>query len=395
MKRIILFCMLSGVAGAMASNFLDSRDYQWEGSSALAQSEVTFPDHSDSAIPQASRPARRVAADTSQSLTTEEEINIAVYEKANPSVVNINTSTVRMDPFFMLARESEGAGSGAILDRKGHILTNYHVVDGAAKIEVTLASNQSFLARIVGNDEANDIAVLKIDAPEEDLVPIELGDSNDLRVGQKVYVLGNPFGWDGTLTTGIISSLNRNLPGRTEGRPMKSLIQTDAAMNPGNSGGPLLDTNARMVGMCMAIATRTGQNAGVGFAIPVDRIKAFVPELIAHGKVVLADVGISHVMETENGLVIVNVVPDGPADQAGLRGFRRVVRRQQRGSVLYETETIDRSQADRILAVNGEPMKSGAQFRDKIWEFKPGDEVTITISRDGSTQDVRVILGSE
>jgi S1-C subfamily serine protease len=165
-------------------------------------------------------------------------------------------------------------------------------------------------------------------------------------------------------------------------------------MNPGNSGGPLLDSGSRMIGMCVAIATKTGQNSGVGFAIPIDRIKRMVPELIEHGRIVRSDIGITHVMETETGLVIARLTPDGPADRAGLEGFRRVVQRRRQGPVIYETETIDRSHADRILEVDGQPMRSGVQFRDKIWEYRPGDVIQITILRNGRQMEVPVTLGS-
>ena len=189
-------------------------------------------------------------------MTPEEQTNVYVYEHANPSVVNINTRSVQIDHFFRMQRESEGSGSGAIIDQAGHIITNFHVVDGANQIEVTLASNQSYPATLIGEDKEHDIAILKIEAPQSELSPIVMGTSGMLRVGQRVYVLGNPFGWDGTLTTGIISSLNGDLPSRVPGRTMKSLIQTDAAMNPGNSGGPLLNTNGEMIGMCVAIASK-------------------------------------------------------------------------------------------------------------------------------------------
>lgn len=327
-------------------------------------------------------------------LTPEEQTSVRVYETANPSVVNINTRSVQVDPFFMLQREAEGLGSGTILDKSGRIITNYHVVEDASTIEVTLSSGETYEASLVGSDKEQDIAVLQIDAPQEELIPIAIGRSDNLRVGQHVYVLGNPFSWDGTLTTGIVSSLNRNLPSRVANRYMESLIQTDAAMNPGNSGGPLLDTGGRMIGMCVAIATKTGQNAGVGFAIPIDRIKRIVPELIEHGRIVRSDIGITHVMETETGLVIARLTPDGPADRAGLKGFRRVVQRRRQGPVIYETETVDRSQADRILAVNGEPMRSGVQFRDKIWEYRPGEVIQVTVLREGRQIDVPVTLGS-
>jgi S1-C subfamily serine protease len=328
-------------------------------------------------------------------LTPEEQTNVEIYDRSNPSVVNIDTRSVQIDRFFGLQHESEGTGSGAILDRDGHVITNFHVIDGADQIEITLAPNKSYPAVFVGGDKEQDIAVLKMDAPPEELTPITLGSSDHLRVGQRVYVLGNPFGWDDTLTTGIISSLNRDLPSRVPGRLMQSLIQTDAPMNPGNSGGPLLNTSGQMVGMCVAIATRTGQNAGIGFAIPIDRIKSIVPELIANGRLVRADIGITHVMETDNGLVIARLDPNGPAARAGLQGFRRVVQRRQQGPLVYETEQIDRSSADRILAVDGEAMKTGVRFRDKIWEHKPGDTVTLTILRDGQQQDVEVSLGSD
>ena len=328
-------------------------------------------------------------------LTEEERRNIAVYEAVNRSVVNIDTTTVQRDSFFMLEHESEGAGSGAVLDKEGHVITNYHVVDGAQKIDVTLASNRVCSAELVGGDKEHDIAVLKIDAPAEELFPVALGSSGNLRVGQRVFAVGNPFGWDGTMTTGIISSLNRNLPSRIPGRQMESLIQTDAAMNPGNSGGPLLNTAGQMIGMCVAIATRTGQSAGVGFAIPIDRIRWILPQLIEVGHVVRADIGISDVMETSAGLVIGRMAPNGPAAQAGLQGFRIVARKRQVGGFTFNETGIDRSQADRILAVDGEPMKTAVQFRDKIWAHHPGDSVTLSIVRAGQRQDVAVTLAGD
>lgn len=327
-------------------------------------------------------------------MTPEERINVSVYERSNPSVVNISTRLVEIDNFWRMRREAEGSGSGAILDKQGHIITNYHVVEDADRIDVTLASNETFSATLIGKDKEQDIAVLQINAPPEQLIPVAMGRSDNLRVGQRVYVLGTPFGWGGTLTTGIISSLNRDLPSREPGRMMQSLIQTDAAMNPGNSGGPLLDSNSQMIGMCVAIATKTGQNSGVGFAIPIDRIKRMVPELIQNGRIVRADIGITHVMETETGLVVARLTQGGPAEVAGLQGFRRVVQRRRQGPIVYETESIDRSNADRILAVDGEAMRSGVQFRDKIWQYKPGDTVKLTILRGGERKEVSVTLGA-
>lgn len=381
MKRISWVAVTSLAVGLAGGAWLADQSSGWHPISHAAAQTASLASNSP-----------RAASVPPPELSTEEQRNVHVYETANRSVVNIDTTTVEVDMFWRMQRQAEGSGSGAVLDREGHIVTNYHVIDGAQKIEVTLASNmQSYPAELVGGDKEFDIAILKIDAPAADLVPIRLGSSDHLRVGQKVYAVGNPFGWDGTMTTGIVSSLNRNLPSRVPGRQMQSLIQTDAAMNPGNSGGPLLNSNAEMIGMCVAIASRTGQNSGVGFAIPINRIRSILPDLVQKGHVVRADIGISEVMETNAGLVIGRLTPDGPAEKAGLRGFEVVVRRQGP----YAQTSIDRSKADRIIAIDGDPMATGVQFRDKIWDHRPGDTVTLTVIRDGQQVDVPVALGGD
>ena len=200
----------------------------------------------------------------------------------------------------------------------------------------------------------------------------------------------HPFGVGQTVTGGIISALARTQVGVSD---FQFFIQTDAAVNPGNSGGALITMGGSLIGVNTAIFSRSGGSNGIGFAIPIDRIKRIVPELIEHGRVIKADIGITHVMETDSGLVIARLTPGGSAARAGLRGFRKVIQRRQRGGVIYETETIDRRHADRILAVDGEPMRSGMLFRDKIWEHRPGDQVTLTIVRDGRQIDVVVTLG--
>ena len=243
-----------------------------------------------------------------RSFTAEEQINIAVYEAGNRSVVNINTKATVAAGFFQLEVPSEGAGSGIVLDGQGHILTNFHVVEGAREIQVMLHDGSSHEARVVGVDPPTDVAVIRVDAPPESLQPAVFGTSHDLRVGQRVFAIGNPFGLERTLTTGIISSLNRSLPTKT-GRTIKSIIQTDAAINPGNSGGPLLDSRGRLVGMTTAIASRTGQSSGVGFAIPVGTLKRLVPQLIARGRVIRPDAGIARVFQSEAGLMVAAVVP--------------------------------------------------------------------------------------
>jgi S1-C subfamily serine protease len=319
--------------------------------------------------------------------TPDERVNIVVYESVNRSVVNISTKGVREGDFFFAEVPTEGAGSGSVLDKAGHVLTNFHVIEDARQIEVTLFDGSTHAAKLVGHDMPNDVAVLSIQAPADVLFPVTLGDSSRLKVGQRVFAIGNPFGLERTLTTGIISSLNRRIPGR-EGRVLKSLIQTDAAINPGNSGGPLLDSHGRLIGMNTAIASRTGQNTGVGFAIPVSSISRIVPQLIEKGRVVRPDVGIAKVYETERGLLIAEVVPDGPAEKAGLQG-PRVYHRQRGPFVEYR---VDRSVADTIVAVDGVKVSTADEFLTEIENKRPGDEVTLTVLRKRREEAVRVRL---
>ncbi|MEM8865134.1 MAG: trypsin-like peptidase domain-containing protein [Planctomycetota bacterium] len=327
-------------------------------------------------------------------LTPEEQANIRVYEVVSRGVANITTSTVKYDRMMGLPIGGQGAGSGSVLDKQGHILTNYHVIEDAQKIDVTLASGASYPAELVGADAEYDMAVIKINAPPEELFPVRLGRSNNLRVGQKAYAVGNPFGLEGTLTIGIVSSLNRSLPSRVSDRVINGMIQTDAAMNPGNSGGPLLNSNAEMIGMNVAIKSRSGQNSGVGFAIPVDRVRKFLPELIEHGKVLRAYHGIVTLDETPNGLRLRKLSRGGPAEQAGLRGVRVVETKRRRGPILYIETRLDVEYADTIVAINGVNVTTHTEFLEIMDRFKPGDEITLTVLRDGQQQRATLVLGS-
>jgi len=325
-------------------------------------------------------------------LTPEERVNIAVYEQANRSVVNITTRGYRGDRFLFLEIPSEGEGSGSVIDRQGHIVTNSHVIEGAQEIQVTLFNSKSYEARLVGFDPGTDIAVIRIDAPPEELFPVRFGDSSRLRVGQKVYALGNPFGLERTLSTGIISSLDRWLPSRRGSGKIKQIIQIDAAINPGNSGGPLLDSRARMIGMNTAIASKTGTSAGVGFAIPVNTIARVVPQLIRTGRVIRPEIGIARVYETDRGLLIATLTPNGPAERAGLQGPRIIRRQKRQGPFVYEYQQIDRNSADLIVAVDGKPIKTADDFIDIIESKQPGDTVTLTVIRGGRQLQVPVRL---
>jgi S1-C subfamily serine protease len=324
-----------------------------------------------------------------QASSPDEGINVAVYESTNRSVVNITTKATRNNGLFMLEVPSEGTGSGSVLDRSGHILTNYHVIDGAREVTVTLFDGNSYEATLVGADPVGDIAVIKIDAPADSLFPVAFGDSNRLQVGMRVFAIGNPFGLERTMTTGIISSLNRSLQVHSD-RTIRSIIQIDAAINPGNSGGPLLDARGRLIGVNIAIASRTGQSSGVGFAIPVNLVKRVVPELIQHGRVIRPDIGI-RVYETDRGLLITRLTPGGPGENAGLRGPR--ITRSRRGPFIIER--IDRSAADLIVAVDGEEVKTNDEFLGAVESNRPGDTVELTIIREGRTLNVPVILGGD
>jgi S1-C subfamily serine protease len=380
MKKVILCCIVSAIfGGAIAAWLIDNNTNLI--SSAVSEE---FRGRTVPVLP--------VAA--AAGLTPEELTNMRVYDGANRGVVNVVTKTVSYDRFFMLPTPAEGAGSGSVLDKAGHILTNYHVIEDAKEIWVTLpGGKEPFKGELVGQDPDNDIAVLKINAPQEELFPVPIGTSDNLHVGQRVYTLGNPFGLEGTLTTGVISNLNRTLPSRT-GRDMKSIIQTDAAMNPGNSGGPLLDTSGRLIGMNVAIATKSGQNAGLGFAIPVNRIRQVVPQLIENGKVVRADIGIVAVKEIDKGLQIVEVNKGGPADRAGLQGWKTVRRRVTRGPISYDVERHDPSNADIITAINGQSVDNAASFVDKMEEHQPGEQVVLTVIRQGRQIQLPVTLGA-
>lgn len=324
--------------------------------------------------------------------TAEERVYIEVYERVNRSVVNITTKAVKTELFFA-ETPIEGAGSGSVIDQQGHVLTNYHVVEGAQTIRVTLYNGETYDAKLVGQDPMNDIAVLRVAAPVEEFFPVRFGDSSRLRVGQRVIAIGNPFGLERTMTLGIVSSLNRSLPTRA-GRSLKSIIQIDAALNRGNSGGPLLDSRGRLIGMNTAIASSTGENTGVGFAIPVNTLARVVPQLIQNGRVIRPDIGITRVLETERGLVVVTLTPGGPAERAGVQGFRVVKTQKRRGPFVYEEQRLDRSQADLIISIDGKKVRSADDLLSVVETKRPGESVELGIVRQGQEGLVAIVLGA-
>ena len=319
-------------------------------------------------------------------LAPDEAVSAFVYESNNRSVTNIATRFGAARGLFG-DNPTADSGSGFILDREGHILTNNHVIESAQRILVTLYDGQEYEGKLVGADPINDMAVVKIEAAPEALVPVRFADSSNLKVGMKVFAIGNPFGLERTMTTGIISSLDRTLP-VTQARSIKSVIQIDAAINPGNSGGPLLNSHGEVIGINTAIASKTGQNSGIGFAIPANLLARVVPELIEHGRFIRPEFGIDEVARTEEGLRIETLAVDGPAAKAGLRGPE--IRRTRRGFVTFETRDITR--ADVIVGVNGKKTLKPDEFLSEVESHRPGDRISIEVLRDGAVISVQLVL---
>jgi S1-C subfamily serine protease len=325
-----------------------------------------------------------------------EQLVVNVYDRVSPAVVHI-TSRAYVYSFFFEVVPQEGMGSGFVYDQQGHIVTNYHVVEGAEELDVTLADGTMVPARVVGADPYNDLAVIKVDVPPEKLHPVELGSSADLRVGQRTIAIGNPFGLDRTLTTGVISSLGRVIE-REDNRPLAEAIQTDAAINPGNSGGPLLNSVGQVIGVNTAIRSPSGGSVGIGFAVPVDTVKRVVPELVANGRYVHPWIGfegqayrITPVLAealdlpVQKGLLIARLFQNSPADRAGLRGADRRLRLGR--SVIL-------AGGDIVTAIDGVPLESFDQLTIYLETKKrPDDQVVLTVWRDGEEMTVPLTLG--
>lgn len=389
MRKALLLCVLSASLGGLAA--VTWRNPLPTETLSAAQEPAPWPAAVAAQPPAGAAPAAQDANAAFNALTPDERVNVTVYQHVNRSVVNINTKGITGD-LLMFEIVSQGEGSGSVIDRAGHMLTNFHVIEGAREIRVTLYDGQTYDGKLVGGDPATDVAVLKIDAPPESLFPVAFGTSTNLLVGQRVFAIGNPFGLERTLTTGIISSLDRSLPGRRGRRSLKSIIQIDAAINPGSSGGPLLDSHGRMIGMNTAIASKTGKSTGIGFAIPVNTIARVAPQLIENGRVRRADSGIARLPQTERGLLIAALVPGGAAERAGLKGPRIVTEERRHGPLVYKRRTIDRAAADTIIAVDGRPIKTTDDFLDIIEAKQPGEVVTVTVIRAGQQQQIPLRL---
>jgi len=329
-------------------------------------------------------------ASNGDGLDAEEQNNISVYHKNIQSVVNITSRAVTFDFFYGLVPQ-EGQGSGFIIDKDGHILTNYHVIADARQVEVTLHNRKKYRATVVGTDRSHDLAIIQIKAP--DLAPMTLGDSRNLQVGQKVYAIGNPFGLAGTLTRGIVSSI-RSVQ-EPDGMTIDEAIQTDAAINPGNSGGPLLNWHGEVIGINTMIASSVGQSAGIGFAIPINTAKAVLNDLVTLGRVRRPALGVRTIpitpelademgLAADSGLLIVQVVPGEAADRAGLRGG------SERG---YLGNMPIMLGGDLIVAVDGENLQDQQDLAHLMNSHRAGDTVRVTIYRGKKKMDISVTLG--
>ena len=324
-----------------------------------------------------------------ESLDVEEQNNISVYKKNIPSVVNVTSRSVTFDFFYGLVPQ-EGQGSGFIIDKDGHILTNYHVIADARQVKVTLHNRKTFSATVVGTDPAHDLAVIQIKS--SDLVPAVLGDSRNLQVGQKVYAIGNPFGLAGTMTRGIVSSIRPVK--EPNGAMIDEAIQTDAAINPGNSGGPLMNWHGEVIGINTMILSNVGQNAGIGFAIPINTAKAVLNDLVTLGRVRRPALGVRTIpigpeladelgLPVDYGLLIIQVTPGGSADSARLRGGSERA---------YLGNTPIMLGGDLIVAIDDQKVEDEQDLTQMMNNHRAGDTVRVTIYRAKKKLEVEVVL---
>jgi S1-C subfamily serine protease len=319
-------------------------------------------------------------------LAADEKTTIEIFKNTAPSVVYITSIALRRSLFSLNAVEiPQGTGSGFVWDKQGRIVTNYHVISDANSIKVTMADNSVWKAVLIGTAPDKDLAVIQIEAPSDLLVPIAIGESKNLQVGQKVFAIGNPFGLDHSMTSGIISALGREIKAIT-GRTIRGAIQTDAAINPGNSGGPLLDSAGRLIGINTAIYSPSGAYAGIGFAVPVEHINKVIPQLIKIGRLIRPGIGVTLADERVtrmlgiDGVIIVAVESGSPSDQAGLQPTR-----QYQGDIIL---------GDIIHRVNGKKISSPDDFSSELEKFHVGDVVTITLERNGRDMDLKMKLAA-
>ena len=322
----------------------------------------------------------------------DESNNIDIYKRVSPAVVNVTSTTVDFD-FFFNAVPSQGSGSGSIIDANGHILTNYHVIEGARVLEVTLGDKRKFKAKIVGIDPSNDLAVIRIDPDKKALQTVQMGNSANLQVGQKVLAIGNPFGFEGTLTVGVISSLRRSIRAEN-GKLIDDVIQTDAAINPGNSGGPLLNSKGEIIGINAQIVTPSGGSVGIGFAVPINTAKMIIPDLITEGRVrrpyvklmgyeITPDLAQVLELPVDHGFLVARIQSDDSFGQGGIRGGRETYRVGNSLMILG---------GDLIVEVDGQDIDSKDRLDRIISNKRPGDVIQVKLYRQNRLMTLRITL---
>ena len=337
----------------------------------------------------------KYSSDFDETYTQDEIQNISVYEKCSDAVVNISTKVISYSWFYEPYPTDGGSGSGSIIDKRGYVVTNRHVIKDAYKIYISLSDGTQYEGTLVGEDAQTDLAVVKFTPPENmELTTIGFSDSTKLRVGQKVIAIGNPFGFDRTMTTGIISSLGR--PIQSNNTIFRDMIQTDTAINPGNSGGPLFDTQGRMIGINTMIYSTSGSSAGVGFAIPVNTAKRIVSDIMKYGKVKRGSLNISAIqisstlsryidLPVKEGLLVSEVEKNSNASKAGLKGGTEAVRFTRTSQIFYIGGDI-------ITAINGTPVSSSADYNSVLENTKPGDTAIVSIIRGSERIDLKIVL---
>ena len=333
--------------------------------------------------------------------TADEQQNISVYQQFNEAVVNITTQVMGMNWFFEPIAEDGGSGSGSIIDSRGYVITNVHVIEKAAKIYISLYDGSQYEGKVVGSDVESDIAVLKFDPPKGVVLKtIQFGDSEKLKVGQKVIAIGNPFGFERTLTTGIVSALGRPIK-NSNNIIIRGMIQTDASINPGNSGGPLLDTAGNMIGINTMIYSSSGSNAGIGFAVPASTARRVVSDLLQYGKVRRGAIQASLVqmsraiadyarLDISYGILVSEVTSGGNAQKAGIKGGSQAVRygNSRNARTFYIGGDI-------IVGIDGVQVTTYSDYYSMLENKRPGDTVTVTIHRNGKNYDCKVVLAEE
>ena len=384
-----LFCILFVSGFLIFYNFHNSSQAEINPEETLSQSETPV---------QEVLTQQNWTVDYPQTYTQDEIQNISVYENCNEAVVNINTAVMGINWFLEPVPQEGGSGSGSIINREGYVVTNVHVIEGAYKIYISLSDGTQYEGKVIGIDEASDIAVIKFDPPKDvELKTIPFGESGNLKVGQKVLAIGNPFGFERTLTTGIVSGLGRPIR-NSNNVIIRDMIQTDTAINPGNSGGPLLDTTGRMIGINTMIYSTSGSSAGIGFAVPINTAKRVISDLIQYGKVrrgaidgVLVQLtnSISNYakLPVSQGLLVSELSNNSFAKQTGLKAGTEAVQYGSR----YNSTTIYLG-GDVIIAIDGVSVTSLADYYSLLESKKPGDSVTLTIIRNRKQQDITVKL---